>query len=118
NAPLMTNPRNGSSGTSHSHRATVPFNGCEPAAYGWVAAAASCRRGNIRTRSAFQQVDVLKIHGLTMTEECDDDREPHRGLRGRDGHHEEHEHLTTDAVRLGKRDEAQVDRVEHELHAH
>src|SRR5712675_1702472 len=68
--------------------------------------------------SAFEQIDILEVHRLTMAEYRDDDGEPDRRFGRRDRHYEYDEHLTRRSIKARECDERQVDRRQHQLHAH
>ena len=42
----------------------------------------------LEAASAFEQIDVLEVHGLAVAEDRDDDREADRRFGGGDRHHE------------------------------
>src|SRR5712671_444637 len=68
--------------------------------------------------SALEQIDVLKVHRLTVAEYRDDDGEPDGRFGRRDSHYEYDEHLARRSVKARERDERQVDGRQHQLHAH
>src|SRR3954466_6492382 len=69
--------------------------------------------------SVLQQVRVVDGRRPTGTEDGHDDREADHHLSSSDDHDEERDDLAVEvSVDAGERDQAQVDRVEHQLDAH
>src|SRR5687768_2760153 len=66
-----------------------------------------------------QKVEGVHVEGVAPALQRDDDGEAHRRLGRGHGQHEEDEHLAVQGPpRPAERDEGQVHRVEHQLHAH
>src|SRR5260221_9364439 len=66
-----------------------------------------------------QQVRIVHRRGPAGPEDRGQDRQAHDDLRGGHHHHEEGDDLPVEvAVHPRERDEGQVDRVQHQLHAH
>src|ERR1700686_727241 len=59
-----------------------------------TSSAAKCAVMNLPPlRSPAHQVELVRIDGLAVAEDRDDDREAHRGFGRRHRHHEKHDHL-------------------------
>src|SRR5690606_12211444 len=71
------------------------------------------------SRSASQRVDVVHVCRVPFPEKQHDDGQPDGHLRRRHGDDQEREDVPFHVAQMpGERDESQVGRVEHDLHAH
>src|SRR6186997_849387 len=69
--------------------------------------------------SPFQQIHLVDICGNFPTEDDDDDGESHGGFSRRDGDDEQRDKLASHGLEImGKGDEIDVRRVQHDLHRH
>src|SRR5439155_17411014 len=72
-----------------------------------------------RSHSALHQIDVFDRDRAAVAIENHQDREPDRGLRGRDGEHQQREHLAHQIAEEGReRDQVDVDREQDQLDRH
>src|SRR5579885_968852 len=73
----------------------------------------------MRSCSALEEIDLRHVDGAAVAEIDDDDGEPDRRLRRRDGQDDQREDLTDEiGVEGGEGDEIEVHREQHQLDAH
>jgi hypothetical protein len=68
-----------------------------------------------------QQIEFFHVDRIPVAIDRQHDRQTHSGFGGGDRNHKGRKHLTLDTLRIeviGKRDEIEVDRIQHQLDRH
>src|SRR5262249_16219968 len=115
NNPLMIAPRSG----ARTINLSIVVSGQWAVASGQWRQTAHRPPTNAPRPLKFKQIRVVHVERFSAAEERDDDRQPDGGLGRGHGHHDEDEQLSRDViVQTRKRDQGQIDRIEHQLYAH